>query len=293
MSLYDNYIKRSEVNSFALRNINKEKLMLFVKRDDLIHPEISGNKFRKLKYNIEKAKKHHCETVISYGGAYSNHLLALAAVGRLEHFKTIGVVRGDELNTRSNRLLKRCTELGMQLRFIDRAKYKLEKYRDGIQHTGSGLVLHIPEGGANLEGVLGCRDIIQETSNDFDYIFVAQGTSTTSLGICMAMATQSKLIVVPVLKGFDGLREMKNLAKNANLSIDYSRVEVLCDYHFGGYAKSNKGLNEFVKSFNREHKFNIEQIYTGKVMFAMQDYLGSVKGNKKALFVHTGGLYHL
>ena len=293
MSLYENYIKRSETYSFALRNINKEKLMLFVKRDDLIHPEISGNKFRKLKYNIEKAKAHHCESIISYGGAYSNHLLALAAVGRLENFKTIGVVRGDELNPGSNRLLKRCTELGMQLRFIERTKYKLEKYRDGIQDTGLRSILHIPEGGANLEGILGCRDIIQETSNDFDYIFVAQGTCTTSLGICMAMSSRSRLVAVPVLKGFNGLSEMKYLAKKVNLNVDLSRVEVLQDYHFGGYAKSNKVLSEFIESFNGQHKFNIEQVYTGKVMFAMHNFLKGVTGNKKALFVHTGGLYHL
>ena len=293
MSLYENYIKRSETNSFAFRNINKEKLMLFVKRDDLIHPEISGNKFRKLKYNIEKAKAHRCESIISYGGAYSNHLLALAAVGRLEHLKTIGVVRGDELNSGSNRLLKRCTELGMQLRFIERTKYKLEKYRDGIQDTGSRSILHIPEGGANLEGILGCRDIIQETDNNFDYIFVAQGTCTTSLGICMAMSSQSKLVAVPVLKGFDGLSEMRDLAEKVNLSVDLSRVEVLQDYHFGGYAKSNKVLSEFIEYFNGQHKFNIEQVYTGKVMFAMHNFLKGVTGNKKALFVHTGGLYHL
>ena len=267
--------------------------MLFVKRDDLIHQEVSGNKFRKLKYNIEKAKAHNCQTLITYGGAYSNHLLAVAAVGLLENLKTIGVVRGDELNQGSNKLLKRCADLGMHLRFIDRTQYKFKKYFDGVHQTDSELVLHIPEGGANREGILGCRDIITETNNDYDFIFLAQGTCATSIGIYMAMAAKTKLVVVPVLKGFDSVMEMKKLAEKVDVKLDEDRVEVLADYHFGGYAKSSTSLNQFVDSFNTQYQFNIEPIYTGKVVFAMQRYLAKVKGNKKALFVHTGGLYNL
>ena len=293
MSLYESYIKRSLTERFIIINNNKTNVMLFVKRDDLIHPEVSGNKFRKLKYNIEKAKAKNCQSIITYGGAYSNHLLAVAAAGLLENIKTIGIVRGNELNESSNKLLKRCAELGMKLSFIDRVQYKLKKYSDGIEQTESQLLLHIPEGGANIEGILGCRDIITETSNDYDYIFVAQGTCTTSVGIYMAMSPRSKLVVVPVLKGFDSLGEMEKLAKQVNLKIDFNRVEVLNEYHFGGYAKSSSELDVFVDSFNRHYPFNIEPIYTGKVMFAMQAFVAKIKGNKKALFVHTGGLYNL
>jgi len=293
MSLYSAYIKRSETQNFTLINCNKDDVMLFVKRDDLIHQEVSGNKFRKLKYNIEKARAYNCETLITYGGAYSNHLLAVAAVGRLENFKTVGVVRGDELSKSSNKLLKRCHELGMQLRFIDRTNYKLKKHSDGIESLESESVLHIPEGGANREGILGCKDIITETTNDYDYIFVAQGTCTTSLGIYMAMAVCTKLVVVPVLKGFDSLLEMEKLAKKVNVKIDFNKIEVLADYHFGGYAKSERALDLFVKSFNSQSQFNIETVYTAKVMFAMNEYLAKIKGNKKALFVHTGGLFNV
>ena len=293
MSLYESYIKRSLTERFIITNNNKTNVMLFVKRDDLIHPEVSGNKFRKLKYNIEKAKAKNCQSIITYGGAYSNHLLAVAAAGLMENIKTIGIVRGNELNESSNKLLKRCAELGMKLSFIDRVQYKLKKYSDGIEQTESQLLLHIPEGGANIEGVLGCRDIITETSNDYDYIFVAQGTCTTSVGIYMAMSPRSKLVVVPVLKGFDSLGEMEKLAKQVNLKIDFNRVEVLNEYHFGGYAKSSIDLDQFVHSFNGQYQFKIEPVYTGKVMFAMQSYLSKVKGNKKALFIHTGGLHNL
>ena len=293
MSLYSTYVKRSITQNLALRELNKDNVMLFVKRDDLIHQEVSGNKFRKLKYNIEKAKAHNCQTLITYGGAYSNHLLAVAAVGLLENLKTIGVVRGDELNQSSNKILKRCADLGMQLRFIDRTQYKYKKYCDGVNQTDAESVLHIPEGGANREGILGCRDIITETNNDYDFIFVAQGTCATSIGIYMAMAAKTKLIVVPVLKGFDSVMEMKKLAEKVDVKLDEDRVEVLADYHFGGYAKSSASLNQFVDCFNTQYQFNIEPIYTGKVVFAMQRYLAKVKGNKKALFVHTGGLYNL
>ena len=293
MSLYESYIKRSSTEQIMISTLNKANVMLFVKRDDLIHPEVSGNKFRKLKYNIEKAKAKNCQSIITYGGAYSNHLLAVAAVGLLENIETIGIVRGNELNESSNKLLKRCTELGMKLRFMDRIQYRLKKYSDGIEQTENQFSLHIPEGGANAEGVLGCRDIITETSNDYDYIFVAQGTCTTSVGIYMAMSPRSKLVVVPVLKRFDSLGEMEKLATKVNLKIDFNRVEVLYEYHFGGYAKSSRRLDVFVDSFNRHYPFNIEPIYTGKVMFAMQAYLAKIKGNKKALFVHTGGLYNL
>ena len=293
MSLYESYIKRSFTERFNISNINKANVMLFVKRDDLIHPEVSGNKFRKLKYNIEKAKAKNCQSIITYGGAYSNHLLAVAATGLLENIKTIGVVRGNELNESSNKLLKRCAELRMKLSFIDRVQYKLKKYRNGIEQTETQLLYHIPEGGANIEGVLGCRDIITETDNDYDYIFVAQGTCTTSLGIYMAMSPRSTLVVVPVLKGFDSLMEMKKLAEKVNARLDLDRVEVLADYHFGGYAKSSIDLDQFVHSFNGQYQFKIEPVYTGKVMFAMQSYLSKVKGNKKALFVHTGGLYNI
>lgn len=293
MSLYETYIKRSFTERFTVTTNNKTNVMLFVKRDDLIHPEVSGNKFRKLKYNIEKAKAKNCQSIVTYGGAYSNHLLAVAAAGLLENIKTIGIVRGNELNESSNKLLKRCAELGMKLSFIDRVQYKLKKYSDGIEQTESQLYFHIPEGGANIEGVLGCRDIITETSNDYDYIFVAQGTCTTSVGIYMAMSPRSKLVVVPVLKGFDSLGEMEKLAKLVDMKIDFNRVEVLNEYHFGGYAKTSRDLDVFVDSFNRHYPFNIEPIYTGKVMFAMQAFLAKIKGNKKALFVHTGGLYNI
>jgi 1-aminocyclopropane-1-carboxylate deaminase len=290
MSIYSKFLSKSKVDSFSLLKNNNRNIKLFVKRDDLIHEEISGNKLRKLKYNFETARKFNCKRIISFGGAYSNHLLALAAFGDIEGIATLGIVRGDELNKHSNKMLERCTELGMRLEFVSRSYYKSVKHQDGI--INKKYDYYIPEGGANSQGVLGCKDIISETENDFDLIIVAQGTCTTSLGIYSAMSKRSKLLVVPVLKGYNSLHEMQKLAQKAGVFFDANRVEVLDQYHFGGYAKSNDLLDKFTSRFNALKQFQIEPTYTAKVLFALNDYLEKRKGIKKVLFVHTGGLFH-
>ena len=290
MTNYSKFIKRSRVEQFAFHKQNNSNEMLFVKRDDLIHDEISGNKFRKLKYNIESARMHGCDTIKSFGGAFSNHLLALASLGKIEGINTIGVVRGDELNEQSNKLLERCADLGMRLEFVSRSQFKVAKSLNGVVDDPS--IFCVPEGGANREGVLGCEDIINETTNDYDYIVVAQGTCATSLGIYSAMSFKSRLVVVPVLKGFDAIGEMQILARKAGVSFDRNRVDVLDQYHFGGYAKTTTELDLFIASFNSQSQFIVEPTYTGKTLYALNEFLAKQKGTKKVLFVHTGGLYH-
>jgi len=293
MSYSSDLLSKSCIERFYLPIKNKDNLKLFVKRDDLIHSEISGNKLRKLKLNILKAADHDCKRFVTYGGAFSNHLLAVAAIGKMEGVKSTGIVRGDELNPNSNEVLKRCAELGMQFQFTTREYYKREKYNNGVASFEGEKALFIPEGGANREGVLGCCDIIDETSNDYDYIFVGQGTSTTSLGIYQAMSIKSKLVVVPVLKGYDSIREMSQISRKFGLDFDASRVVVLDDFHFGGYAKSNKELNDFITDFNALGQFKVEPVYTGKVLFGLNEFIKTVKGIKKVLFVHTGGLHYM
>ena len=222
MTNYSKFIDRSCVEPFTLQTKNNSNVMLFVKRDDLIHDEISGNKIRKLKYNLKSARILGCDTIKSFGGAFSNHLLALASLGKIEGINTIGVVRGDELNKQSNKLLERCADLGMRLEFVSRSQFKRIKSLNGM--VDNPRVFCVPEGGANREGVLGCADIINETTNDYDYIVVAQGTCTTSLGIYSAMSNKSKLVVVPVLKGFDAISEMQLLARSTGVSFDKNRV---------------------------------------------------------------------
>ncbi len=290
MTNYSKFVDRSCTEQFTLQKKNKSNVMLFVKRDDLIHDEISGNKIRKLKFNLKNARILGCDTIKSFGGAFSNHLLALASLGKIEGINTIGVVRGDELNKQSNKLLERCADLGMRLEFVSRSQFKGIKSLNGMVDNPG--VFCIPEGGANREGVLGCADIINETTNDYDYIVVAQGTCTTSLGIYSAMSNKTKLIVVPVLKGFDAISEMQFLAQTTGVSFDKNRVEVLNQYHFGGYAKTTDELDKFINSFNNQSQFIVEPTYTGKALYALNEFLAKQEGTKKVLFVHTGGLYH-
>ena len=286
-------IDRAVVEAFDKQIYKKSRVQLFVKRDDLIHNEISGNKWRKLKGNLKAAQQSNCETVATYGGAYSNHLLATACAGNEFNIKTKGYVRGQELNKESNPILKRCSELGMELLFISRKEYSECKGTNGVKVHNNGRTWYIPEGGANKEGVEGCKEIMRETSNDFDYVFVAQGTTTTSMGILSSLNVNTTLVVVPVLKGFDSLKEMSKMAQEFNLFYDESRIIVLDEFHFGGYSKSNPVLNSFIEQFNKDQNFRIEASYTGKVMFALNDFIRTEKlTNKKVLFVHTGGLYN-
>lgn len=292
-NLITNFDKRtalSETERFSFFNVNNVSNKLFVKRDDLIHAEISGNKWRKLKWNIIKAVENNCKLINTYGGAYSNHLLATASVGNELNLKTRAFVRGDELNYNSNHILKRCYNLNMEIVFLSRTEYGKVKYSNGVDPLNN-YVWNIPEGGANREGVMGCKEIMDETDNNYDYVIIAQGTTTTSLGVLSSLNPKTKLIVVPVLKGFDSIGEMKKIACRCNLPIDLSKVLVLDQYHFGGYAKTDIHLNQFVSNFNETNSFNIEQTYTGKSLFAMSDFIIREKlMNKRMLFIHTGGL---
>lgn len=286
-------IDRAIVEAFDKQSYKNSRIQLLVKRDDLIHDEISGNKWRKLKCNLKAAKDHRCSEIVTYGGAYSNHLLATASAGNEFNIKTIGFVRGDELNVDSNPVLKRCAELGMELYFISRTDYSEGKGKNGVEVVSNKRIWYIPEGGANKEGVEGCKEIMYETSNDFDYVFVAQGTTTTSMGILSSMNANTTLVVVPVLKGFDSLKEMSKMAQEFNLFYDESKIIVLDEYHFGGFAKVKPELISFIEQFNRTQKFRIEARYTGKVMYALNEFVSTKKlTNKKVLFVHTGGLYN-
>jgi 1-aminocyclopropane-1-carboxylate deaminase/D-cysteine desulfhydrase-like pyridoxal-dependent ACC family enzyme len=245
-SWFANLKSHSHIESFRLPLLNTEPLQLFVKRDDLIHQEISGNKLRKLQGNLEAAQKAGFRQILTFGGAYSNHLLASAAAANALGFQIIGRVRGEELNAQSNMLLKHCAQLGMQLEFISRSSYQAQKHQSGLHHLHDQATWVIPEGGANPEGLLGCAEIYQEAvaqnnNQHFDLICLAQGTTTTSLGILAALPPSTKLLVIPVLKGFDSISEMQALAlaaqqnpHTAHLHFPLQQVHVLDNFHHGG-----------------------------------------------------------
>lgn len=276
-----------------------KNVRLYVKRDDLIDTEVSGNKWRKLALNIDLAIALKKDGILTFGGAYSNHLLATASACFRIGLKSIGVVRGDELSENSNANLKRCAELGMELIFVSRTQYdcrcevgELESWKE--KHPTFHLV---PEGGSNYYGTIGCQHILEEISFIPDHVFVAQGTTTTSCGVLLSLTEQTKLHVVPVLKGFDSLVEMRPILYQVLMDWeaveDYlKQVEVHANAHFGGYGKWNNELEDFITFQNTISKIPLDKVYTGKAFWAMWEWLkkSDFKNEVSVVFIHTGGL---
>ena len=294
----------SKLEGFYLPHANKNALKLFVKRDDLIDPFISGNKLRKLEGNLMAAKDAGAAQIITFGGAYSNHLLASAAAANALDIPIIGMVRGEELNENSNPMLLKCHQLGMDLKFMKRENFKESKHQSGLAIEQDKPTWFIPEGGANPEGILGCTEIYKEAvaqnnNQHFDAVFLAQGTTTTSLGILASIPPTTQLFVVPVLKGFHSLQEMQALAEKAqqnpataHLQFPFAQVKVLDTYHHGGYAQTTPELMDFIKIFNDSQQFPIEPTYTGKALYALSKQLSAFPSNiQTVLFVHTGGVH--
>ena len=275
---------------------------LYIKRDDLIHAEISGNKWRKLKFNIEKYKQKKYDSILTFGGAYSNHIAATAASGKLLNIPTIGIIRGDELNEFSNDTLKNAHDNGMKLVFVSRSKYS-ERY-ERIFHEELrikfGNTLIINEGGANFHGVIGSGEILTEIDFEPDYIYSASGTGTTVAGLLLTSNT-TKVISVPVFKkgGF-----IKDEVKNLLIQFQFSeeeldeKMELLdlnLDHHFGGYGKYTTELVEFINSFHDLTNLKLDQVYTAKMMHALLNDIktGKIKKGSKVIALHTGGIQGL
>lgn len=284
-----------EINDEQLRNRN---IRLFVKRDDLIHPEVSGNKWRKLKYIIEHFRQSKNENILTFGGAYSNHLLATASACNQLNIPAIGIVRGEELNSSSNDLLKRCSELGMRLHFVPREEYELR----GMKEYHEELILQfpnsyiIPEGGANYYGMIGCQELVKELP-ECNHIFVAQGTGTTSCGLLLGI-DQQQLHVVPAIKNFDSKGEMRSLCRKSGFDdkiIDelFEKLIIHNDYHFGGYAKQTDELTGFIDFCNNTYQLPLDKVYTAKAFYGMvQELQKKHYTDSTVVFIHTGGLLH-
>ena len=291
-------IKRSILQEIKTESFARRGISLYVKRDDLIDPEISGNKWRKLKYNIALCESKMKAGILTFGGAYSNHLVATAAACKKANLRSIGFVRGEELNPESNSTLKRCAELGMELVFISREVYAMRNDKGYHETVGADFptMQLVPEGGANYYGIVGCQEILKEIEPEIDHVFIAQGTTTTSCGILFGSNEKQHIHVVPALKGFDSVAEMNALFWKTGIDKEtigdlMARVLVHGDAHFGGYAKHTPELIEFIRAFYREHDIKLDPIYTGKAMFEMMRQLESPKfDGKSILFIHTGGL---
>ncbi|MGB1043593.1 MAG: 1-aminocyclopropane-1-carboxylate deaminase/D-cysteine desulfhydrase [Flavobacteriaceae bacterium] len=278
----------SRIQKIDHPELTKREIQLYIKREDELHPVISGNKMRKLKYNLKAAKAQNKKTLLTFGGAFSNHLLATAAAAKEHNFKAVGVVRGDELaNQNLNPTLAMAVEYGMQLRFVSRDYYKNLTQQNAelpAQLNGSDVYV-IPEGGANELAVQGCQEILTESDSDFNFIFCAAGTGTTMAGIAKSIKAPQKLI------GVASLRDTGLKRRIADLS-EQSEFELLDEYHLGGYAKINSDYIHFLNDFYRQTKVLLDPIYTGKMMYAIFDKVnfGNFDKESQILAIHTGGL---
>ncbi len=261
---------------------------LWIKRDDLIDPYISGNKWRKLKYILQDAAAKGKNHLVTFGGAYSNHLVATAAAAARSRLKSTAFVRGEEVN---NEMLVLCSLYGMELIFTDRETYK-DKTACYTRHFGQHTDTYfIDEGGASAQAVLGCAEMITEIPHDTDHLFCAAGTGTTAAGLLQGIqkaGLKTKLHVIPVLKGGEFIRE--EIAKY--VSADDPRLILHTDYHFGGYAKTKPELLKFMKTFIAEQGILIDPVYTAKLFFAIADLAEKnyFDSEEKIVALHTGGL---
>lgn len=266
---------------------------LFIKREDLIHPTVSGNKFRKLKYNIAFAVENKHTHLLTFGGAYSNHIAATAAAGQLGGFQTIGVIRGEELGedvTKTllqNPTLEFAHKCGMNLVFISRKKYRekdSDRFRESIKKRFNNPYI-IPEGGTNALAVKGCQEILTPEDQKMDYICTPVGTAGTIAGIINSTASHQKVIGFPALKGNWMDQEVRKYVNN-------DRWEICQDYHFGGYARVSEPLIHFINDFKKRYGIPLDPIYTGKMMYGICDLINSgfFPENSRILAVHTGGL---
>jgi len=261
---------------------------VLIKREDLNHPYVSGNKWWKLKYNLEEAKKQGKDTLLTFGGAYSNHIYATAAAAHELGWKSFGIIRGEE-TLPLNHTLTFAKSRGMQLEYVSRADYRKKHEPEFIKklHDQFGDFYLIPEGGTNELAVKGVAEFAKSLGDDFDYLCCSVGTGGTLAGMIEGLPQSKKVIGFSSLKGGEFLEEeiKKYTDKNDNW-------EIIHDYHFGGYAKTTPALIQFIEQIEKQFDLPLDPIYTSKMMFGVFDLLkkGFFKNGSTILLVHTGGL---
>ncbi|QJW92364.1 1-aminocyclopropane-1-carboxylate deaminase/D-cysteine desulfhydrase [Spirosoma taeanense] len=266
-------------------------IRLFLKRDDQLHPLVSGNKWRKLKYNLLEARRQGINTLLTFGGAYSNHLYATAAAGQAFGFRAIGLVRGEELaQLPRNSTLAFCEACGMQLHFVSRSDYQRKDHPDYVAELMRqfGPCFVLPEGGTNALAIRGTAEILPELTAQLgfapDYVCCPVGTGGTVAGLAQSASPQTQVLGFLALKSssfewpFPG-------GQPANLAL-------ITDYHGGGYARTSPALLDFIRDFERRTGVLLEQVYTGKMLFGIYDLArqGYFPQDATVVAVHTGGL---
>ncbi len=266
---------------------------LWIKRLDQVHPLISGNKWYKLKYNLIQAHAQGVDTLLSFGGAYSNHIHALAAAGSAYGLKTIAVIRG-EPNLPLNPTLQFAVDHGMQLHYINRKSYCDKKSASVLKNLVDrfGEFYLVPEGGTNILAVKGCAEIIGEIKQDFDLLACACGTGGTLAGLISGLQGERSILGFAVLKGASFLNEDVRDFLVQNHCYKLTNWQINLDYHFGGYAKYDEELLSFIRHFEQQHNIPLEQVYTGKLIYGLWDLvkIGRFEAGTRIMVLHSGGL---
>ncbi len=268
-------------------------ISLSLKREDQLEAAVSGNKFRKLKYNIAAAKANGFKTLLTYGGAFSNHIAATAKAGQLTGLNTIGIIRGEELavdlsqTLQQNKTLRLAHEYGMHFKFISRSLYREKDtaaFRESVLHEFEDFY-ELPEGGTNALAIKGCTEILTAADAVFDYICCPAGTGGTAAGIIEASNNNQHVLVFSALKGDFLQQEIERFTTKKNWTL-------ITTYHFGGYAQLNVDLVEFINAFEVKYKIQLDSIYNGKMLYGLYELIRNdyFSKNTRILAVHTGGL---
>ena len=264
---------------------------LWMKREDQNHPIVSGNKWRKLKYNLIEAKKQGHKNLLTFGGAYSNHIYAIAGAGKELDFETIGVIRGEE-HAELNPTLSFAKAQGMHLHYMDRSTYRQKESEEVINLLKQvyGDFYLIPEGGTNELALKGCAELAEEIDHDYDFLCCPVGTGGTLVGLIIGARGSGQLLGFSALKGDFLQKEVDNLLKKSTKI--YNNWSITDQYGFGGYAKVKPELLKFMSEFEEKQGILLEPIYTGKMMYGIYEMVraGKFKEGSKIVAIHTGGL---
>lgn len=280
------------VQYLSLSKLIKRNITIGLLRLDTIHRNVSGNKWFKLKENVKLAQENHYDTILTFGGAYSNHLSATAAAAKLLGIKAIAIVRGMEFADKLNPTLLFCKAQEMKLHFVSREEYKLKSQPEFLQ-TISEQYKHpyiIPEGGNNAAGVNGAELIGNYIPQDATHIVVSVGSGTTMQGILNAMTNKKDKTLQSFVLGMSPIKGGSYL--KASIQTAYTHWDIIDKYHFGGFGKYNDALIDFMNAFYSKHQMPLDAIYTAKMMYGVEDLIGQnyFPEGSKIICIHTGGL---
>jgi len=275
--------------------LKEKNIKLWVKRDDLTHSLVQGNKWRKLKYNLFDFKKSQKKYLLTFGGAFSNHLYATAAAGQFFEIPTIGIVRGEKILP-LNSTLAFAEGAGMQLHFVDRKTYRLKENLLPSLNISLKDCYILPEGGTNELAIKGCEELGEEILGQMetppDFVVASCGTGGTVAGLISSIPAPTKVIGFSSLKGDFLIQEVEKLLNQFSAKKNLPSYSIQTDYHFGGYAKHKPSLIDFINEFKQQYHIQLDPIYTGKMFYGIFDLIEKdffPKGSR-IVAVHTGGL---